>query len=126
MAKKRVRETLAGIRATLMRRQHEPIAEVVKWLNRVVQGHFNYHAVPSNLGRLEDFRTEVCRAWRHTLPRRSQRFRLSWERFDWLVRCYVPYCRKFHPYSEERFRASRPYDRIPYCQRPFFSRPLIC
>ncbi|EQD70787.1 hypothetical protein B1B_04812, partial [mine drainage metagenome] len=37
----------------------------------------NYHAVPGNLKRLEGFRREVCRAWRHALLRRSQRHRQS-------------------------------------------------
>jgi hypothetical protein len=106
--KKRMRATLTAIRATLLRRRHEPVVELGQWLNRVVQGYFNYHAVPSNLGRLEGFRSEVCRAWRHALLRRSQRHRLSWERFNWLVRRYVPHCRTLHPYPEERFHASRP------------------
>jgi len=106
--KKRMRATLTAIRATLLRRRHEPVPEVGKWLNRVVQGYFNYHGVPSNLGRLEGFRSEVCRAWRHALLRRSQRHRLSWERFNRLVHRYVPHCQKLHPYPEERFHTSRP------------------
>jgi group II intron reverse transcriptase/maturase len=106
--KKRMRATLTVIRATLMRRRHKPVAKVGRWLNRVVQGYFNYHVVPSNLERLEGFRSEVCRAWRHALLRRSQRHRLSWERFQRLAHRYVPHCRKLHPYPEERFHASRP------------------
>ena len=39
---------------------------------------------------------------------RSQRRRLSWERFNRVARRYVPHCRKLHPYPEERFHASRP------------------
>lgn len=58
--------TLTAIRAALMRR-HEPVAEPGEWLNRVVQAFFDYHAVPSNPGWLEGFRTKVCRAWRHAL-----------------------------------------------------------
>ncbi len=107
--KKRMRATLAAIRATLMRRRHQPVAEVGKWLNRVVQGYFNYFAVSTNLVRLDGFRSEVCRAWRHALLRRSQRHRLSWARFNQrLAHRYVPHCWKLHPYPEERFYASRP------------------
>ncbi len=47
-----------------------------RWLNRVVRGYFNYHAVPGNLTRLEGFRAEVTRAWRQALLRRSQKRRL--------------------------------------------------
>jgi RNA-directed DNA polymerase len=81
---------------------------VGQWLHRVVQGYFNYHAVPGNLKRLEGFRSEVCRAWRHALLRRSQRHRLSWDRFNRLARRHIPYCRQIHPYPEQRFAASRP------------------
>lgn len=75
--KKRMRATLQAIRAELMRRRHESVAIVGKWLNRVVQGYFNYHAVPGNLYRLAGLRSEIGRAWRHALMRRSQRHRLT-------------------------------------------------
>lgn len=60
--KKRMRATLDAIRVELMRRRHESVAIVGKWLNRVVQGYFNYHAVPGNLYRLAGMRSEICRA----------------------------------------------------------------
>src|SRR5699024_1869406 len=63
--KKRMRVTLAAIRAELMRRRHQPVPVVGKWLRTVVQGYFAYYAVPTNLYRLDGFRSEVCRAWRH-------------------------------------------------------------
>jgi RNA-directed DNA polymerase len=106
--KKRMRATLAVIRATLMRRRHEPVPVIGQWLNRVVQGYFNYHAVPTNLVRLDGFRGEVCRAWRHALLRRSQRHRLCWDRFNRLATRFLPYPRKLHEYPEQRFHASSP------------------
>lgn len=33
--------------------------EIGAWLRRVVQGYFDYHAVPYNLSRLRSFRTQV-------------------------------------------------------------------
>ena len=107
-AKKRMRATLTAIRGNLYRRRHEPVPVIGTWLQRVLRGYFAYHAVPTNLERLDGFRSEVCRAWRHSLLRRSQRHRLNWERFNRLVRKYVPSCRVLHPYPEERFFASRP------------------
>ena len=105
-AKKRMRATMAAIRDALYRKRHEPVPAVGAWLKRVMNGYFEYHAVPTNLIRLEGFRAEVCRAWRHALLRRSQRHRLCWERFNRLTRKYVPPCRVRHPYPEERFLAS--------------------
>lgn len=104
--KKRMRATLEAIRVTLMRRRHEPIAVVGKWLNRVVVGYFNYHAVPGNLYRLGGMRSEICRAWRHALLRRSQRNRMTWDRFTRIAKHFVPSARNAHPFPEERFYAS--------------------
>jgi hypothetical protein len=59
---KRMRATLKAIRQALYRRRHEPIAVVGTWLRRVLQGYFNYHAVPGNNLRLSRFRAGVCRA----------------------------------------------------------------
>lgn len=101
--KKRMRATLAAIRDTLMRRRHEPVPVVGRWLGRVIRGYFNYHAVPGNMSRLAGFLSEVCRSWRHALLRRSQRHRLPWTRFNRLIRKYLPRCRVVHPLPAERF-----------------------
>jgi group II intron reverse transcriptase/maturase len=102
--KKRMRATLVAIRAALMRRRHEPVPKLGRWLGRVMQGYFNYHAVPGNMHRLAGFRSEVSRAWRHALLRRSQRHRMPWARFNRLVRKYLPSCRVVHPMPSERFQ----------------------
>lgn len=101
--KKRMRAKLAEIRETLMRRRHEPMTTIGSWLRQVLRGYFNYHAVPGNLIRLEGFRSEVCRAWRFALMRRSQRHRMTWDRFNRYARHFLPYCRVAHPFPEERF-----------------------
>jgi len=70
---------------------------------RVVQGYLNYYAVPGNLKRLGMFRAEVCRAWLSALRRRTQRTRMTWERFARLVTRYIPKVRARHPHPNERF-----------------------
>ncbi len=104
--KQRMRATLEAIRAELMRRRHESVAIVGKWLNRVVQGYFNDHAVPGDLYRLAGMRSEIGRAWRHALMRRSQRHRLPWPRFNRIAARFIPTVCKTHPYPEGRFYAS--------------------
>lgn len=106
--KKRMRATLKAIRAKLRSMMHYPIPAVGKWLRSVVQGYFNYFAVPGNLYRLSSFRKEICRAWRRMLHRRSQRHRLSWSRFSHLEKRYIPPYRTVHPYPEQRFQVTHP------------------
>ena len=55
-----MRATMAVIRDALYRKRHKPVPVVGAWLKRIINGYFEYHAVPTNLKRLEGFGTEVC------------------------------------------------------------------
>jgi hypothetical protein len=101
--KQRMRTTLTAIRATLMRRRHEPIPVIGRWLGSVVQGYMNYFSVPGNRIRIGAFAREVNRAWRFALLRRSQRHRMPWTRFAKISRKYLPPLRVVHPWPTERF-----------------------
>ena len=101
--KQRMRTTLTAIRATLMRRRHEPIPVIGRWLGSVVQGYMNYFSVPGNRIRIGAFAREVNRAWRFALLRRSQRHRMPWTRFAKLSKKYLPPLRVVHPWPTERF-----------------------
>lgn len=101
--KKRMRATLAAIRVKLKLKLHDPIEHVGKWLKSVLQGYYNYFAVPDNLRRLAGFHYEVCRAWRRAIGRRSQKGVMIWAKFGLLVAKYLPQPRRVHPYPPERF-----------------------
>jgi RNA-directed DNA polymerase len=105
---KRMRAKLQEIRQELQKRMHDPIPTTGKWLKSVVQGYFNYHAIPLNGKRLAAFRDGVIRHWRHVLRRRSQRDRLTWERMVKLVRKWIPSVRIQHPYPSQRYDATHP------------------
>src|ERR1022692_1045342 len=62
--KKRLRSKLQAVRQELRKRWHERIAETGEWLRSVVQGYFNYHAVPGNGKRLQAFRDGVIQIGR--------------------------------------------------------------
>jgi len=106
--KKRLRNKLQAVRQELRRRWHEPIAETGTWLRSVVQGYFNYHAVPGNFPALAMFWREVGRAWLAVLRSRSQRHRLPWERFGSIANRYLPRPRILHPIPDLRFDAKYP------------------
>jgi RNA-directed DNA polymerase len=100
---KRMRAKLQEIKMQLKRRMHEAVGEVGRWLRSVVQGWFNYHAVPGNFGCLDAFHTQVQRLWRRVLRRRSQKGRTwTWERIRRLTRRWLPNAQILHPYPEER------------------------
>jgi group II intron reverse transcriptase/maturase len=105
---KRMRAKLQEIKQQLRRRMHEPVPQTGKWLQSVVQGYFNYHAVPGNLDRLGDFRARVTRFWRRTLRRRGQRRPINWARLHRLAERWLPRPRVLHPYPAQRFAATHP------------------
>ena len=47
-SKKRMRAKLRSVKTEMRRRMHHPIPEQGRWLARVLQGHYNYYAVPDN------------------------------------------------------------------------------
>jgi group II intron reverse transcriptase/maturase len=100
---KRLRAKLQALKAELRRRRHLSIIEQGVWLRAVVNGYFNYHAVPTNIHALDRFRTQVARLWWRSLRRRSQRHRLPWERMTKIVERWLPHPRILHPYPEQRF-----------------------
>jgi len=105
---KRLRGKLLEIKQQLRRRRHAPIVPTGKWLRSVVQGYFNYHAVPGNLDRLRTFRDRLTRLWRTQLRQRSQPHRLNWERLHRLAVRWLPAPRVLHPWPSQRFAATHP------------------
>ena len=105
---KRMAARLKELRVKLRKRMHESPQTTGKWLVQVVRGYFQYHAVPGNGARLEAYRNSVLRMWFQTLRRRSQRKRLSWDRFWTSLGRLIPSVRILHPYPNLRFDARHP------------------
>ena len=105
---KRMAAKLKEIKQQLRTRMHDPTALTGKWLQSVLQGYFNYHAVPGNLSRLCIFRNRVIRLWRWALRRRGQKRRPNWARMSRLAQRWLPVPRALHPYPAARFAAHHP------------------
>jgi group II intron reverse transcriptase/maturase len=106
--RKRLSAKLKELKEELRRRWHAPVAEVGRWLRSVVQGYFNYHAVPGNMDSLNSFRAQVIWRWYRALRRRSQRSQLTWDRFWSLVDRWIPSAKIQHPHPNVRFDAMHP------------------
>ena len=75
-----------------------------KWLRRVVQGYFNYHAVPGNLKRLSTL-PQAKSVGHGCTPcgAAASAVGCTWDRFTPCVARYVPLVRVLHPYPNQRF-----------------------
>jgi group II intron reverse transcriptase/maturase len=105
---KRMRAKLLEIKQQLRRRMHEPVGQNGKWLRSIVQGYFNYHAVPGNIDSLSAFRYRMVRLWRTMLIHRGQKHHLTWARMQKLADRWIPQPRVLHPYPRARFDAIHP------------------
>ena len=103
-----MRAKLQEVKEQLRIRMHKPVAQTGQWLKSVVQGYFNYHAVPGNIDSLWTFRVRLARLWRTSLIRRGQRNRYNWTRVARLVTRWLPTPRILHPWPERRFVATHP------------------
>jgi RNA-directed DNA polymerase len=104
--RKRMRAKLRQVGQQLRARMHDPVPQTGRWLKSVVQGYFNYYAVPGNLKSLGVFRDRVLALWWRTLRRRSQKRRINWTRILALAQRWLPQPRTLHPFPDARFAAS--------------------
>ena len=80
--------------------------DLTRWLRSVVQGHFQYYAVPRNQRKLDAFKYQVYCLWFQSLRRRSQRHRITGDRMNRLAAKWLPPVRTLHPYPEQRLRVT--------------------
>jgi len=105
---KRMRTKLQEVKQQLRHRMHESVALTGEWLKSVVQGYFNYHAVPGNTDSLHAFRYRVVRLWRTMLIHRGQKHHLNWMRMRKLADRWIPQPCVLHPYPRTRFDVMHP------------------
>jgi len=104
--RKRMRAKLRQVKQELRARMHDPVPQTGGWLKSVVQGYFNYYAVPGNLASLGVFRDRVLVLWWRTLRRRGQKRRISWTRILVLAQRWLTPPRTLHPFPDARFAAT--------------------
>ena len=105
---RRMAAKLKDIRAQLRKRMHARVPETAKWLQQVVRGYFQYHAIPGNSARLRAFRRDVLWSWLQALRRRSHKHRMNWERVAARLDPLLPPVKILHPYPDARFAAKYP------------------
>jgi len=90
------------VKEAIRRMRHRPIAEQALYLKRVMNGFFNYFAVPTNSRAINAFYYNVTWHWCRSLRRRSQKPRLTWERMNRLIDRWLPKPRLHPPYPLRR------------------------
>lgn len=87
-ARDRFTRSLRSIAQWCRQNRHVPVRDQWRMLTLKLRGHFNYYGVTGNADALERFLHEMKRVWRKWLDRRSQRARMTWDRFLALCKRY--------------------------------------
>ena len=103
-----MRTKLREIKEELRQRRHHSIPQQGQWLQQVVRGYFNYHAVPTNSKALGVFQHCVIDLWRKALKRRSNKDKTTWQRIEKIADHWLPKPKILHPWPQERFAVKHP------------------
>jgi group II intron reverse transcriptase/maturase len=85
----RLARAIRAVEAWCKEHRHLSVKKQHAALKRRVQGHINYFGVNGNLRSLRKFLHQVRRSWCRWLRRRSQRTRLTWDKFVELAKLYA-------------------------------------
>ena len=58
---------------------HQPVEQQARAINQILHGHFNYYGLAGNAQKLHAFWNFTRKEWKHSLSKRSQKGRLTWE-----------------------------------------------
>ena len=86
--RKRMVRKLKELRLEMRRRMHLRVRDQQQWLSSVLKGHDDYYGIPGNSTSIDRFHLEVTKGWRWVLRRRGQKRRMSWDRFNALLRVF--------------------------------------
>lgn len=97
---KRFSRAKAAMKERLRRMKHQPVETQARAVNQILRGHFNYYGLAGNARKLQDFWDFTRKEWKHSLSKRSQTGRLTWEDLTALL--------EKHPLVRPRIRISYP------------------
>lgn len=78
---KRLGRAKSAIKEKLKRIRHRPVEEQAGAINATLRGHINYYGIAGNGKKIVKFWHSVRNEWRHWLSKRSQKGRVTWEKF---------------------------------------------
>jgi RNA-directed DNA polymerase len=87
--KARMKRAIQAIQEFCRRYRHSPVEEQHARLRSRLIGHYNYFGVNGNRASISKLKDAAERAWHKWLNRRSQRARISWERFKLLLKRFA-------------------------------------
>ena len=89
ITRSRFRRAVKAFDLWLQHRLHEPIANQHRALSQKLRGHDAYHGITGNYRRLSALRWIVGHLWHKWLRRRSDRHKMTWERYALMIERFL-------------------------------------
>lgn len=86
--KSRFRRSCANITEQLKKIRHLPIRVQANMINQVLRGHYQYYGIGGNWDAIKRFHYIVVRAWRKWLSSRSQNGKISWIKYNKMLKLF--------------------------------------
>ena len=93
-SQKKLKAKRASVKQWIKENMHKPISMLIKHLNRKLIGHYRYYGISDNIKRMESFVEYIKYQLFKHLRRRSQRHKMTLERFNKIL--------KFNPISRPK------------------------
>jgi group II intron reverse transcriptase/maturase len=84
--RKRLRRGLKAVAQWCQEHRHDPVDAQQKTLNAKLRGHYQYYGRPTNYRGLWKFYRKVRCIWRTCLSRRTRGAKMTWEKYEGLLR----------------------------------------
>lgn len=80
-SKKKLKAKKKVAKQWIKENMHRPIKEIIKKLNIKLEGHYRYYGISDNSNKLKEFMRYIIRTLFKQLRRRSQKKRITWEKY---------------------------------------------
>ena len=87
-SKKKENAKLQQCKKWLMKHRHDGMVTIVAYLNRSLQGYYNYYCITDNIPTVDNFQDKIRSLLFKWMNRRSQRKSFNWEKFAMFMKRY--------------------------------------
>ena len=87
-SRKKFRKKLKEMNSLIKAKRHMPVSETIAWINKVLDGYYNYYAITDNTPMCANFLYRVREMLFYWLNRRSQRKSYTWPQFADMLKVY--------------------------------------
>jgi len=87
-SRKKFRKKLKEMNSLIKAKRHMPVSELIQWINKVLDGYYNYYAITDNTPMCSAVVYRVRRMLYYWLNRRSQKRSYTWPQFADMLKVY--------------------------------------